>query len=762
MNGNGCALGLPNLQGVYNAGDGSVPTVLLDSTRNGVVIRDAATPIGSSLWRVENNDGSIIHLDVKNGEIDIGSHDSVTSSPARIMRIRDAAGSIEFWGTDRTFTASPGGILVTGTPTHTHNYVNTSLGGFGLTHTVRLQQSAFAFNMALVFNNGMNIRNVSGVTANFGPNQSYIDQPNIAADNAVISMSMSRSFLSQPTFGGINGGTLNLTTWASLQCFGTLNAGCNVTNKYGLWYTDPLGAGGSLTNQYAVYIDNIIRGTNNYGIYSLMSSGANRYFIRHTGTALSTFAGDVHVNDGVSLVLGTEGGNRVELLRSAAGIFRMGGVGGTNNEALEWNFDSAPNVVSLGSPTGAGLLLTGGSGEVVLGGGGLLPDGTNNWAIAWNFAARATSLAGDYADVLFTPGANITVNHAIGQLAGVIFNEPGITIGTGSVVTAANVIIQTSVSQGTNRYGLLVTSNPSGGTLNYCARFQGAAGVRIDGLLDHIRSANTAANITAVYTFSATGASLGAVNLFGGDMVLAGTSNNPDETTGIKSFVESIAQYSTGTISDLAAFRSAFAFLNLGTACNITEAAHFRVKDNTWTGNVTVARLAGLWIPNLDGTNITNLNPIYQVGPNGINIFGSPSRFTNTLEAPGVIYEKGYDAVTGQTTTAATLEDIPGLTFNLTVPTGRTATIRALMTVESSAAGANVTGGWAISINSADKQEYARTMSTAMESGSVVAQGETTGLSAGTYAITGRHRRVSGASTVNTDVAELSAMLIIE
>ena len=41
------------------------------------------------------------------------------------------------------------------------------------------------------------------------------------------------------------------------------------------------------------------------------------------------------------LVLGTTGGNRVELLRPAAGTMRMIGVGGTNNEGLDWDFDTA-------------------------------------------------------------------------------------------------------------------------------------------------------------------------------------------------------------------------------------------------------------------------------------------------------------------------------------------------------------------------------------------------------------------------------------
>jgi hypothetical protein len=64
-------------------------------------------------------------------------------------------------------------------------------------------------------------------------------------------------------------------------------------------------------------------------------------------------------------------------------------------------------------------------------------------------------------------------------------NAPSIALGTGSVVDAMAMLITGNVAVGTNRYGLHVQSNPSGGTLNYCARFSGAAGVRIDGVLTH-------------------------------------------------------------------------------------------------------------------------------------------------------------------------------------------------------------------------------------------------------------------------------------
>jgi hypothetical protein len=128
-----------------------------------------------------------------------------------------------------------------------------------------------------------------------------------------------------------------------------------------------------------------------------------------------------------------------------------------------------------------------------------------------------------------------------------------------------------------------------------------------------------------------------------------------------------------------------------------------------------------------------------------------------------IVVANGFDEITSPVTTvSATLEDITGLTFNITVPTGRTGTIIAYMTVQCEAGGANIVGAWAISINSVDGPETERNMSTSNTTGSVACQHRQTGLSAGTYAITGRHRRVSGASTADTDSAQLSAMLLLE
>jgi hypothetical protein len=126
-----------------------------------------------------------------------------------------------------------------------------------------------------------------------------------------------------------------------------------------------------------------------------------------------------------------------------------------------------------------------------------------------------------------------------------------------------------------------------------------------------------------------------------------------------------------------------------------------------------------------------------------------------------LVTDNGYDEVTSPVgTTSGTLEDITGLTFDVTLAaTGR---IVANMTVQTSTTGGSpATGGWAISINSVDGTEIQRYLSGTNDTGALGVQARSGSLGAGTYTVTGRHRRVSGSSTVNTDVAELSAIAIV-
>jgi hypothetical protein len=60
------------------------------------------------------------------------------------------------------------------------------------------------------------------------------------------------------------------------------------------------GAGATITNAYGFYIDDQTQGTNNYGITSLVSSGANKWNIYASGTAANYFAGEVQIADKLS------------------------------------------------------------------------------------------------------------------------------------------------------------------------------------------------------------------------------------------------------------------------------------------------------------------------------------------------------------------------------------------------------------------------------------------------------------------------------
>lgn len=456
MNG-GHALGLPSLQGAYNASPGSPVVVTLDSVRNGAIFRAGAGVTGS-LFGVQDV-GSLEIFDVDATSIALGYHDSILSAggPAVAAQINvDAANTLDFWPTNRTFSTAPGALIRIGAGVvHVHDYANVSLAVLNLQHTAEHAQSGFAFNHGLIFNHGTNYRNQLNVAANYGPLQGFIDQPSVQVNRTTagsVTQSLFRSFLSQPSFGrASSNGTLSVTTVGQVQCFGAVTTGASVS----VWNRVQLGPfssfSGSVTTYRAILIANETGPSSITGIRSELT-GTGKDFINHIGTSPSHFAGDIHMNNGIALVLGTAGASRVNLLRPGAGVLRMIGVGGTNNEGLDLDFDSAPNMVDVSSSTGAGLRVS--TDEIVLG-SALTPDGSNNWFIGWAPGARTTQLGGDYSDVLFSAGANLTVDHAMGYVATMTLNEPGITVGTGSVTDTAVLVINTAATEGSgNNYGL--------------------------------------------------------------------------------------------------------------------------------------------------------------------------------------------------------------------------------------------------------------------------------------------------------------------
>ncbi len=498
-------LGLPNLQGVYDAGDGTLPTILLDTTRNGIIVRDDAGGIGGDLLAIQ--DGAAANLlAVQDG--------TVTVSPAGAQRWQmtdtvwdlgrtgrrifsgqwpDTTGrmGIETFPDDFSITTATGTnnslffsdasrVITLNIPAGGGLGNDTAPGFVNWTHRVRFEDLGFLFASQLLVNAAVV---VEAAGANVGPVYLFLDQYTTRADGSAQTCSQHNAMRAQPRWGpNVAGGSITQTSaelyFAATAVDATVGSASITTLTHFTSKGVTLTAGGTVGTFTAYEIVDVTGPSTIYGINSAMSTGT---FIRHTGAAVSEFAGDLHMNNGISLVLGTPGANRVDLLRPAAGTLRMIGVGGTNNEGLDWDFDAFPNNVSITSPTGASLNFD--TSEIAFG-PSTVADGTNNWVFAFSPGLRATNLAGDYSEVLFTSSSAISVGHAITNFATWTINAPTISLTGGSIVDAANVLIQTSMSQGTNRYGLLVTSNPVGGTLNYCARFQGAAGVLIDGPLD--------------------------------------------------------------------------------------------------------------------------------------------------------------------------------------------------------------------------------------------------------------------------------------
>lgn len=130
-----------------------------------------------------------------------------------------------------------------------------------------------------------------------------------------------------------------------------------------------------------------------------------------------------------------------------------------------------------------------------------------------------------------------------------------------------------------------------------------------------------------------------------------------------------------------------------------------------------------------------------------------------------ITVDVGFDEETGASTTSGTLEDITDLSVDVVVPTDipDDAAIRAIMVVQGSTTGGSpATGAWAISIDGDDQTEVQRYLSGSNDTGVLAVMGSVSGKVPGTYTVKGRHRRVSGSSTVNSDLAQLSVQAVIE
>lgn len=351
----------------------------------------------------------------------------------------------------------------------------------GAIGTLDLIEQGNLFATQLLFNQAI----VVNAQANSGPIYTMLNQPTFRGDGGVRTGSQHNAFRIQPRIGAnVAGGSFTQTSGELLFLTATADATVGVARWTSLNYLSlenvNLIAGGTIGTFNAIEISNITGPTTIRGINSAMASPG--VLINATGTAVMQLNGQIQMANNVAVRFGTAGGNSVFMARTAAGVLRMSGIDGTNNERLEWDFDVAGgNTVEVTSSTAAGLQLD----LPFIAFGGTSPAGGNTF-VEWSRNAFTQAIAGEINNVLQSTGGLITVNQPGGNVNQTKFNAMVTALsGPGSINDATVVRIDLPPNQGTNRYGLLVTSSPSGGTLNYCARFSGAAGVRIDGIFEH-------------------------------------------------------------------------------------------------------------------------------------------------------------------------------------------------------------------------------------------------------------------------------------
>jgi len=462
-----------NLQAAYDLTPGIIN---LTAAIGPIELRDDPTPIGD-LFVVADSAGSQF-LAVSSTDSDHG-----LSSRRVFQTVYGTAtgrGGIQAWPDTFTITTAVSPIaFITWSGTMTSavpgggGIGNDSFGGMvSATGTFVLSDQGSLFNTGLLFNFGVSV----DLEANSGPWYTLVNQPRFRSVTAgAKTVSQHNALRIQPRWGPNSAGTLTQINCSPILFFAIVDGSggaCSVTTLDNMLFSVPsLIGGGTIGTWRGLNFSNIVGPTTIRGIESAMSNGQ---FIRHTGTA--------PVQLGGALQLGLSTTYTIEFSRIGTGILRMGAINATNNETLDWNFESTPNNVAITSASTAGINFD--TVEIAFG-PSTVADGTNNWVFAFSPGLRGTQLAGDYSEVLFTSSSSILVAHAITNFATWTVNAPSISIGGGSITNAANVLVQTNMNQGTNRYGLLVTSSPSGGTLNYCARFTGTAGVRIDGIFEH-------------------------------------------------------------------------------------------------------------------------------------------------------------------------------------------------------------------------------------------------------------------------------------
>lgn len=322
----------------------------------------------------------------------------------------------------------------------------------------------------LIINAGATLENpfvgtrttVNSFGMNFGP------QTRATIAFATMAVTNQTAISCRPTFS-----TINLAT-ASL---GTIR-GVHQQNP-GVALFQPQAGVETMVANVAVDVDNIAFGGNvtKAAVRSAQAAATNAFFLLQTGTAQSRLLGQLtFLVDTIGITFGI------------SSDVQMGWAGASN----EWfmQFNALVNQYRIGNPSAGRFLFDSPIADHEFNFNcnrfslGAQTGAVGNQIGVFVAPAVTHTIAGDFSQFLMTSAGNITVD-ANGDIFGWTINAPGITAGTGTVVTAAalNVGGNPGVAT-TNRVGLRIISNPSGGSGVNAALWVTAGLSRFDGRVD--------------------------------------------------------------------------------------------------------------------------------------------------------------------------------------------------------------------------------------------------------------------------------------
>ena len=302
---------------------------------------------------------------------------------------------------------------------------------------------------------------------------SFAPQSRASANGAILTRTDQTAIQCRPTFSTVTGSTVNLGTVV----------GCdNLPPAVALF--QPADGAENLTAQYGLRMqaNTFATSGNKAAVYNLMTDAADRFCVLNDGGARCDWGGGQHYDTGqirqpydlVGRTLGASGDYQDGW---AAGDFFFQQFNGTADQLRlsnpsaqrflwtsedgtpEMNFDCSK--FSLGAQTGA----------------------VGNQVGVFVAPAVTVTVGGEYSQFLLTQAGNITPNANL-NIFGWTINAPAINVGTGTVTTAAALNVGGNPSNATNRVGLRIISNPSGGGGVNAALWVTAGRSRFDGVVD--------------------------------------------------------------------------------------------------------------------------------------------------------------------------------------------------------------------------------------------------------------------------------------